>query len=155
MLLGLTATRECGKLAATERTREVEMKLFGKKLDKVPDQRKIEEMEIELGLTPIVTEENFEREFDRALINDYRERFEKSWIEAEAYISRYYARHKYYRDDNEERARKRWNEKVSETARKAFEETLALLIQESSQEEFQKEFDPNHKDNYRSYHSYY
>ncbi|AXH49366.1 hypothetical protein HWB76_gp034 [Streptomyces phage Blueeyedbeauty] len=131
------------------------MKLFGKKLDKVPDQRKIEELEIELGLTPIVTEENFEREFDRAIINDYREKYGKTWIEAQAYERTYYNRHNHFRDDPEERQLKReWEEKGSE-AELAFDETRSLLTQESSREEFEKEFNPSHENNYRSWHSYY
>lgn len=130
------------------------MKLF-KKTSMIPNQKKIEELELELGFTPIVTEENFEREFDRAVINDYREKYGTTWIEAERYEGHYYAHHKYYRDEPEEQKLKREWEERREAAESAFEETLSLLTQESSREAFREEFDPNHGDNYRPRRSHY
>lgn len=106
------------------------MKLFKKTPKKIPDQHRIEELEIELGFTPVVTEENFEREFDRAVIEDYREKHGNEWskLYRQAHIKYRGYDHKVYMkyDKAEKRAKE-----VSE-----------ILMLEESKKAFEEEFDP-------------
>jgi hypothetical protein len=120
------------------------MKLF-KKTSMIPNQKKIEELELELGFTPIVTEENFEREFDRAVIDDYREKHGTEYIELYYDIRRHYNRLGYHRSGNwEDRKDVYDNERK---ARLAFKETLDILALDESRQAFEREFDPNYHSN--------
>lgn len=116
------------------------MKLFSKKLEQIPNQRKIEELEIELGITPVVTEENFEREFDRALINDYREKYGIDWIKFRKNCERYGS----YRMDSK---KYREDSKREDNARRAYVEVEGLLMLKNSKKAFEEEFSPYHRDN--------
>lgn len=107
----------------------------------IPDQRKIEELEIEMGITPIVTETNFEREFDRAVIADYREKYGNSWIKYHRL-----ATHTSY-DYKPSKHQDKWY-KLEAEARKEYDNVLILLCLEESKKAFAKEFDPYQQDNY-------
>lgn len=109
------------------------MKLF-KKAAEVPTQttvEKIEALEIELGIMPLVTEENYEREFDRMLIDAYREKYGTEYRNHRLHVSRYRTRPKYDRDERIEFGR----------LAEAFHETHGDLILEDSRRAFTKEFD--------------
>lgn len=106
------------------------MKLFKKSAKEIPDQRKIEELEIELGFTPVVTEENFEREFDRAVIEDYREKHGNSWT---------LLQHAYHRSSLRGNVDKQYWD-----AEQIGQETWLLLMLEESRKAFRKEFDPDY-----------
>ena len=116
------------------------MKLFKKSAD-VPKQttaEKIEALEIELGITPLVTEENYEREFDRMLIDAYREKYGNKYKTHHLHITRFRSRKAYDHKDYLE------FEKIQE----AFHETLGNLILEDSQDAFTKEFDREFDERY-------
>ncbi|QOI67624.1 hypothetical protein SEA_BEUFFERT_256 [Streptomyces phage Beuffert] len=123
------------------------MKLFkNEKTEKVSTQQKIEELEISLGILPIVTEENFEREFDRAVISDYREKHGKKYMEVSRRIRSGYR--SYSREDYKKNAPLYKQEHLEV---KAYKEALEFLMLESSKEAFAEEFDPNHDSNYTRY----
>lgn len=107
----------------------------------IPDQRKIEELEIEMGITPIVTETNFEREFDRAIIHDYRKNYGTDWIRYNRLSSYTSYDHKHSRYEG------KWYA-LEAQARKEYDNVLILLCLEASKKAFAKEFDPHHQDNY-------
>jgi hypothetical protein len=110
------------------------MRLFGKKLDKIPNQEKIEALELELGFTPVVTEQNFEREFDRALINDYRQKHGSEWVDLKREIN--------YLDigDVETDENEIWERLDVVQAR--YEEVESLLMLEESRDDFIEQFNP-------------